>query len=41
MNGRSYLKSELQLATDMICRKPATKSVAYNPVPERKQILSQ
>lgn len=41
MDGRSYLKSELQLATDMICRKSATQSVAYNPVPERKQILSQ
>lgn len=40
MDGRSDLKSELQLATDMICRKPAAQSIAYNPVPVRKQVLS-
>ena len=37
MNGGCYLKSELQLSTDMVGRQPVAQRVAYHPIPERER----
>lgn len=38
MDGGSDLKSELQLSTNMICWKPASKCVADHSIPRRKKL---
>lgn len=37
VNRRGQLKAELQLATDMICRQPATQRITHYPIPADKR----